>query len=184
VIGKGRKTPIPAQMSAELVGDTEVDVEVTLPADVPGGMVPLSAVGPGGEGKPFNLLVNDDAPRVKEVEPDDGLKQAMPLTAPVIVEASFKQPQDPDVYRLGGKAGDRFRIEVQARRYGSPASALLALYDAGGRIVTTAEPTADGPDPVLRVTLPKDGTYFLSALEGSDQGGAMYVYRLAVRREP
>src|SRR5215212_6800151 len=46
LVGKGRKTPIPMQMSAELVGDTEIDVEVTLPADVPGGVVPVSLVGP------------------------------------------------------------------------------------------------------------------------------------------
>src|SRR5436305_12101577 len=39
VVGKGRKTPIPMQMSAELVGDTEIDIEVTLPAEVPGGIV-------------------------------------------------------------------------------------------------------------------------------------------------
>ena len=183
VVGKGRKAPVSMPMSGELIGDTEIDVEVSLPADVPGGMVPLSVIGPGGEGKPFRLLVNDDTPRVKETEPNDGFKQPMPITAPVVVEASFKQAQDPDVYRLDGKAGDRLRIEVQARRFGSPASVLLTLFDAGGRFVTTGEPTADGPDQELRITLPKDGTYYISAIEASDQGGATYVYRLAVRRE-
>jgi hypothetical protein len=82
------------------------------------------------------------------------------------------------------KGGGRFRIEVQARRFGSPATVLLALYDAGGRIVATGEATSDGPDQELRVTLPKDGPFFVSAIEASDQGGPMYVYRLAVRREP
>ena len=182
--GKGRKTPIPTQMSAEVVGDTEIDIEVTLPADVPGGVVPVSLVGPGGEGKPFNLLVNDDTRRVPEKEPNDGFKQAMPLTAPVVVEGTIKQAQDVDVYRLDGKAGDRLRVEVQARRYGSPTDTMLALYDAAGRVVATGERAADGPDPVLRVTLPKDGAYFVSVIEASDQGGSMYVYRLAIRREP
>src|SRR4051794_34577357 len=42
VVGKGRKTPISTQMIAELVGDTEIDIEVTLPAEVPGGVVPVS----------------------------------------------------------------------------------------------------------------------------------------------
>src|SRR3954453_3929845 len=141
------------QMTAEVVGDTEIDIEVTLPADVPGGVVPVSLVGPGGEGPPFRLLVNDDTPRVPEKEPSDGFKQAMPVTAPGIVEATIKQPQDVDVYRLDGKAGDKFRIEVQARRYGSPPDTMLALYDAMGRVVATGERAADGPDPVLRVNL-------------------------------
>jgi hypothetical protein len=180
VICKGRKTPISNQLNADVVGDTEIDIEVTLPADVPGGVVPISLVGPGGEGKPFRLLVNDDTPRVKEKEPNGGFKQAMPVAVPVIVEASFKEPQDVDVYRFYGKAGDKLRIEIQARRFGSPAEPLLSLYDAGGHVVATG----DGPDPVLRVTLPKDGAYFVSVIEGFDQGGPMFVYRLAVRRDP
>jgi hypothetical protein len=32
--------------------------------------------------------------------------------------------------------------------------------------------------------LPKDGPYFVSVIEASDQGGPTYVYRLAVRRGP
>ncbi|HEX3149429.1 MAG TPA: PPC domain-containing protein [Gemmataceae bacterium] len=183
VIGKGRKTPISNQMNADLVGDTEIDVEVTLPAEVPGGMVPLTLVGPGGESKPIVILVNDDTSRVKEKEPNDGFKEAMPLTAPVIVEASFKQQQDVDVYRIDGKAGEKYRIEIQARRCGSPADPMLSLYDSAGRLVAVGEATGEGKDPAMVVTLPKDGPYFVSALEGFDQGGPMYVYRLTVRRE-
>lgn len=184
VLGKGRKTPVSNQMTPQLVGDTEIDVEVTLPADVPGGIVPLTLVGPGGEGKPITILVNDDTARVPEKEPNDGFKEAMRLTTPVVVVAAFQKPQDADVYRIDGKAGEKYRIEVQAGRFGSPADALVTLYDADGRTVATGEPAADGKDQVLRVTLPRDGGYFVSVLEGFDQGGPMFVYRLAVRREP
>jgi Bacterial pre-peptidase C-terminal domain len=184
VVGKGRKVAVPNQMSPETVGDTEIDVQVTLPAEVPGGVVPLSLVGPGGEGKPCILLVNSDTPRVQEKEPNDGLKQAMPLTVPVMVEASFKQPQDVDVYRVNGKAGEKLRIEIQARRYGSPADAILAVYDSAGQVVAAGETTAIAPDPVIRITIPKDGAYLVSAIEASDQGGPMFVYRLVIRREP
>lgn len=184
VIGKGRKTPPANPMTVSLLGDSEIDVEVTLPAEIPGGVIPLSLVGPGGEGKPITLLVNDDTPRVAEKEPNDGFREAMPVTAPVIVEASFKQPQDVDVFRLDGKKGERYRIEVRAGRYGSPADVMLTLYDAAGRTVATGDVPAGGRDPVLRVTLPKDGSFFISAIEGFDQGGPGFVYRLMVRREP
>jgi hypothetical protein len=184
VLGKGRKAAGANPMTAALLGDSEIDVEVTLPADVPGGVVPLSLVGPGGEGKPMALLVNDDTPRVAEKEPNGGFREAMPVTAPIVVEATFQQPQDVDVFRLDGKQGERYRIEVQAARFGSPADVMLTLYDASGHTVATGEPLAGGKDSALRVTLPKDGAYFLSAIEGFDQGGPTYVYRLAVRREP
>jgi Bacterial pre-peptidase C-terminal domain len=184
VVGRGRKTPVPNPALAQIVGDSEIDVEVTLQAEVPGGAVPLSLVGPGGEGRSMTLLVNDDTPRTPEKEPNDGFRQAMPVTAPVIVESVFKQPQDVDVYRIDGKAGDRFRIEAQAGRAGSPADVMLTLHDAGGRTVTSGDVPAGGRDPVLRITLPKDGVYYISVLEGFDQGGPTFVYRLAVRREP
>lgn len=184
VVGKGRKVAVPNQMLPQVVGDSEIDVEVTLSADIPAGTVPLKLVGPGGEGKAMTLLVNDDTPRVAETEPNDGFKQAMPLKTPVIVEAVFKQPQDVDVYQLNGNAGERYRIEIHAGRYGSPADPMLTLYDAAGRTIATGEPLAAGKDPALRITLPRDGVYFISVIEGFDQGGPMFVYRLAVRREP
>jgi hypothetical protein len=182
VVGKGRKVGLPnQQVTAEVVGDSELDVEVTLPAEVPGGVVPVTVVGPGGESAPMTVLVNDDTPRVAETEPNDGFKQAMPMALPQVVEASVRQNQDVDVYRLDVKAGDRLRIEVQARRAGSPVSPLLTLYDADYRTVATGE-AADG-DPALRWAATKDGTYFVSVQEGNDHGGAMFAYRLVVRAE-
>jgi hypothetical protein len=131
----------------------------------------VSLVGPGGEGKPFRLLVNDDTPRVKEREPNDGFKQAMPITAPVVVEASFKQPQDVDVYRLDGKAGDKFRIEVQAHRYGSPAEPMLTLYDAGGHVITTGEPAPTGRTPSFGSRSPETALTSFRSSRGSTRAG-------------
>jgi len=183
VVGKGKKVAVPNQMNAQVVGDSEIEVEVTLPKEVPGGEVPLSLIGPGGEGKSMTLLVNDDTPRVQEKEPNDGFKQAMTVKASVLVEASFKQNQDVDVFRIEGKAGEKFRIEVLAGRFGSPADAMLTIYDADGRTVATGDVPVGGRDPIVRLTLAKDGVYFISVIEGFDQGGANFVYRLGVRKE-
>ncbi len=183
VVGKGKKVTVPNQMSAQVVGDSEIEIEVTLPKEVPGGEVPFTLIGPGGEGKSMTLLVNDDTPRVQEKEPNDGFKQAMPVTAPQIVESSFKQNQDVDVFRLEGKAGEKFRIEILAGRFGSPADAMLTIYDADGTTIATGEVPVGGRDPIVRLSLPKTGAFFISVLEGFDQGGANFVYRLAVRKE-
>ena len=183
VVGKGRKAAVPNLMSADAVGDSEIDVEVTLSKDIPGGIVSLTVVGPGGESAPMTLLVNDDTPRVVEKEPNDGFKQAQLIGIPQMVEGSIKQNQDVDVFRIEGKAGDRLRIEVLAARYGSPVDAMLTVYDAGGRTVATGEPVSGSRDPFVRIKLPKEGAYFISVIDSHDQGGPMFVYRLAVRRE-
>jgi hypothetical protein len=181
LLGKSRKVGVSNQMNVEQIGDYEIDVEVTLPKEVPGGLIALSLVGPGGESPTMNVLVNDDTPRTPEKEPNDGFKQAQPLTVPIIVEASIKQNQDVDVYKIEAKAGDSFRIEVQAARVGSPVDAMLTLYDAEGHIVATGETSETQRDPVLTITLKKAGTYFISVIDNHDQGGTMFNYRLAVR---
>ena len=182
LLGKARKVPVPNQQSPAQVGDSEIDIEVTLPAEVPGGVVPFTLIGPGGESRPHELIVNDETPRVAEKEPNDGFRDAQPISVPAVVEGSVRQPQDVDVFRVGGKAGEKLAFEVQARRFGSPVDAMLTLYDADGRIVATAEAAA-GRDPLLNVTLPRDGAYFLAIIDAHDQGGPIWLYRLLVRRD-
>jgi hypothetical protein len=58
---------------------------------------------------------------------------------------------------------------------------MLTLYDADHRIVDSASDTAGIPDPVLNVTLAKDGVYFLGLIDANDQGGSSFCYRLVVR---
>jgi hypothetical protein len=181
LLGKSRKVGVSNQMNVEQIGDYEIDVEVTLPKEVPGGLIALSLVGPGGASPLMNVLVNDDTPRVGEKEPNDGFKQAQVIAVPQIVEASIKQNQDVDVYKIEAQEGQSFRIEVQAARVGSPVDALLTLYDAAGRIIATGETSATQRDPVMTITLKKAGVYFIGVLDNHDQGGAMFNYRLAIR---
>ena len=182
VLGKGRKVGVGNQQSAEVVGDSEIDVEVTVPPEVAGGLLGISLINPGGEGKPCMVAINDDTPRVTETEPNDGFKQAMPVTAPVIVEGGFKQGQDADVYRLEAKAGEEFTITVQAKRLGSPTEVLLTLFNADGRAIATGEIKGDNPDPVIHVKISKDGPCLISLMEANDQGGPIFNYRLVVRK--
>ncbi len=184
VIGKGRKAAMPnAQMNVEAVGDTELDVEVSLPAEVPGGVVPIMVIGPGGESTPLRVLVNDDSPRVAEKEPNDGFKQSMAIVVPSVVEASIKQSQDVDVFQFEGKTGEKLRIEVVAARAGSPVAPILTLYDSAGRTLATGEVPTGERDPTIRFTVSANGAYLISVIDAHDQGGPMFVYRLAVRRD-
>ena len=170
VVGKPRKVGVPNQTPPELVGDGEIDIEFTLPAEAAGGAVEFSLVGPGGESKPGRVLVNGDVPRIAEKEPNDSLKAAQAVAVPQVVDASFNRPQDVDVFQFDGKAGETIVVEAQANRIGAPTDVYLTLYDADGRTLATAAP--GGTDATLEAKLPKDGAYLLSAIEANDQGGA------------
>ena len=176
-----RKTPVGNNQPGERIGVTEVEIELELPKAAKPGAT-LTAVGPGGTSAAYTLLIPDDTPSVKEKEPNDGFDAAQPVPVPSAVDATIKGERDTDTFRFDGKKGDRIRIEVQAARFGSPVDALLMVHDADRRTVAAADDTAGSPDPVVTLTLPRDGPFYVTVLDSNDLGGSTFVYRLVVKK--
>ncbi|HZT81060.1 MAG TPA: PPC domain-containing protein [Gemmataceae bacterium] len=183
VLSKG-KAPVPNMQDAKQVGDTQVEIEVTLPADGLGETVSFVVLTPAGETPPHRLLVDGQPPVVAEKEPNNGFRQAQPVALPQVVQGGIAQPQDVDVYRFEGKAGQRVRLEVLAARHGSALDSILSLHDADGRLLARNDDADGSPDSRLEVTLPRDGAYFVSIQDAHDQGGPVHVYRLVLRPAP
>jgi hypothetical protein len=172
------KVAVPNMQKPEQVGDSEVQVEITLPTDVAEGSIPLVVVTPGGTTQPHKLLVARGV--ISEKEPNNGYRQAQPLTLPATVDGAISAPQDVDVFRFEGKVGQKIVAEVFAQRHGSPLDGVLTLVDERGSILASND-DAVGADPKLEYTLKSDGTYYLSLIDAQDQGGPVHVYRLSVR---
>jgi hypothetical protein len=176
VLRKG-KVAVPPMQKPEAVGDSEVEIELTLPPDVAEGSLAVEVVTPAGTAT-GQLLVTKGV--VAEKEPNNGYRQAQALTLPALVEGVVGSPQDVDVFRFEGKAGQKVVAEVLAARHGSPLDAMLSLVDDRGAILATSD-DVEGSDPKVEVALPRDGPYFLSLIDAHDQGGPPFVYRLQVR---
>lgn len=170
-----KKVGVPNNYPGERVGDSEVEIELDLPK---GAKTVTLAVGEST----YTPLVADDTPAVKEKEPNDGFEQAQPLTVPCAVDGTIKTERDADVFKFDGKKGEKLRFEVVAAKYGSPVDALIVLYDADRRVIDSADDVPGSSDPSLLVTLPKDGTYYLSVIDAHDLGGANFGYRLVVKK--
>ena len=179
----GKAVGVPNNYPGERVGDSELELELELPKGAKPGEVKLVAIGPGGESLPYALLLRDDLEVIAEKEPNDGFEQAQAIAIPCAVEGTIKSERDVDVFKFQGKKGDKLRIEMQAARYGSPVDGILTLYDGDRRVVDSANDTAGIPDPILNVTLPRDGAYYLSVIDANDLGGANFGYRLIVRSQ-
>ena len=96
------------------------------------------------------------------------------------VDGVIGGPQDVDVFRFAGKAGQKVVAEVLADRHGSPLDGLLTLADARGAILASSD-DVEGTDAKLDFILPRDGAYYLSLIDAHDQGGRQFVYHLVVR---
>lgn len=174
---------VPNNYPAERLGDSEVEVELELPKDAKPGAVKLMATGTGGESNTYTLLVRDALAAVAEKEPNDGFAQAQMIVLPCVVEGSINGERDVDVFKFEGKKGDRIRVEVQAARFGSPLDAFATIHDSRRCVVNSADDTSGTADPILIMTLPRDGAYYITVIDANDLGGAPFGYRLVVRKE-
>ena len=134
---------------------------------------------------PFAL---DTLPECFEKEPNNTLSRAQKVTLPIIVNGRIDQPDDWDVFRFEGKAGETVVAEVSARRLDSPLDSMLKLTDAGGKLLAFNDDCEDlgagvnthHADSYLRATLPADGQYYVHVGDTTRKGGEEYTYRLRI----
>ncbi|MCL5269917.1 MAG: hypothetical protein M1457_05025, partial [bacterium] len=108
------------------------------------------------------------------------------IKLPQIVNGRVGRPDDVDVYRIDGRAGEEVVAEVCARRLNSPLDSLLQLADADGRVVAWNDDHDEQDtgllthhaDSWLRARLPKDGAYYVRLADAQHHGGEDYGYRL------
>lgn len=180
VVAKG-KAPVPDK-NPERVGDTQVEVLLTVDPKLVEGPVNLVVVTPEGQTPPHGVLVETRLPVVAEKEPNDGFRQAQPVPLPAVVEGRVERPRDVDVFRVEGRAGQKLVAEVRADRHGSPLDAVLTLYGpAGQELASNDDGAGAGRDSRLEAVLPADGVYYLALIDAHDTGSAVHAYRLVVR---
>ena len=173
---KGR-VGVPNNYPVEKVGDSEVEVEIELPADFKGEAVKLTVLTPGGTSEPLTVPLGKGA--TAEKEPNDGFDKAQELSLPATVDATIGREKDTDVFKVVGKKGQK--LSIAANSHGSPADLFFGVYDANRQLLLTVDDVGGKPDPSGELTLPADGVYYISVLEAHDLGGTGFGYRLTVK---
>ncbi len=177
---KKSKVPVPNQQDVNRVGDSTVEVELDVPADVVGAI--LSVVVQTGKGESAaHAVLLDRSPVLMEKEPNNGFREAQTIKIGQVVQGSIGSALDVDTFRFEGKAGQQLVLEVMAARHGSALDSVLTLYDDKGQKLAENDDVADSTDSRLEIVLPRNGTYYASIQDAHDQGGATHVYRFLVR---
>lgn len=176
------KVAVPNQQDPNRIGDSQIEAEVVVPADVAGEELAFSATTSAGTTPPQRLLIDRD-PVAAEKEPNNGFRKAQTVGVGQVVEGQVGQGQDVDTFRFEGQAGQQLVIEVKAARLGSALDSHLTLYDAEGQILSSNDDFGDSTDSRLEIALPRNGIYYLGLIDANDQGGPAYGYRLSVKRK-
>ena len=179
ILSKG-KAALPDKVDAKRAGDTQVEVEVSMPADAPAGEANFIVITPEGKSPPHALLIAAKG-SMQADKKAAGFRDAQPLALGQMVDGVIEHPRQVHVYRLDGQAGQKIVAEVAAARQGSLLDSLLTIYDAQGNIVATNDDFGGSPDSHLETKLPAAGPYYLSLIDAFDLGGPLHVFRLAVR---
>ena len=172
----------PGQTSwMEPVGSAKLSLgksSVTAPS-LPGiHSVPLTVSNRGTNPVP---LVVTTVPLVREVEPNDSPKQATRLSVPGGANARIAAPRDFDHFAFTAAKGKVVRLEVFARRFGTPlcsrVDAMLEVLNAAGAVIGSND-DANGKDPMLLFSPPADGEYVARVRDLNNKGGEGYIYYL------
>jgi hypothetical protein len=178
------KAEVPKETDPAVYGDTKVELEIKLPAEFAAEKLSLVAVNAAGATAPHEIPVLAKDKIVLEKEPNGAFTTAQPVESGQTVQGAVSQALDVDVFKIAGKKGETWVFEVEAQRRGSVLDPMISLYDKDSHILAAADDSAASRDPVLRVTLPTDGSYFLTLIDAHNSGGATHVYLLRIRREP
>ena len=178
---KGKATQ-PNMIDAAAVGDTQVEIELTLADVVEAGDLPLTIVTPAADVSLSLPIVERD--KLSEVkEPHDGFARAQPIEPGRVLLGAIEKPKDVDVFRIDLKAGQKLIAEVHATRQGSPLDSILTLFDARRHVLATNDDHGGSRDSRVAFTAPVSGTYFVSLIDAHDLGSELHVYRVMVRIE-
>jgi hypothetical protein len=177
------KVEVPKPLEAPKTGDTQVEIALKLPAEVPAGSLQFIITTPDGETPPYSLSIIEKGNLVPEKEPNGGFRNAQDVDLGKTISGQIGEPMDVDVFRFNGKAGHMLVAEVKAARLGSALDSTLTLYDETGRIIASNDDEENSVDPILSVRLPKDGRYLLTLIDANDKGWIAHPYLLSIREE-
>ena len=176
IIRKG-KAGVPQGMSADKLGDTEVEIEVTSQKEDRLQLIVKTDV---LNSKPFELMVKNGI--LPEKEPNHGFAQAQELTIPFMVHGKIQAAQDVDVFKIKAPAGSLIQVRIHAEKFGSPLDAILTVYDETGAKLLFADDSKESRDVSLSFKMPAGEMVSLCVQDAHDRGGDLFHYLLEVTK--
>ena len=173
---------VPNGQDAKQIGDTQMELEVTVVEGAEPGDATLTVVSPTGESLPHKLLIGSVHPLVTDNEPNDGFQQAQPIQIPQVVDGQIHGDKNVDVFSFDIANPHSVTIDVLARRHGSGLDSLLTLFDHRGNTVAVNDDHDGTADSHITAELAV-GKYFISLQDAHDHGGPAHPYRLAIQRK-
>ena len=176
-LGAQRGKPVEISVVGRNIQGAE-KMTLNIDANAPLGRQEIRLNTPRGLSNPMQFDVQDQ-PEFTETEPNDSGTNINTVTPPVIINGRIGAAKDVDRFTFKAPADQKIVCAVDARRYGSPLDALLAVY--AGETLVMQNDDADGTDARIEFAAKKDTEYTVVLRDLTDRGGENFAYRLSIR---
>jgi hypothetical protein len=168
---------------------TRVKLKITVAADAQLGIRELRLASNLGISSIGQLVIVDE-PVVAENSANNTLAQAQAIQLPCVVTGRIEAIEDVDYFKFEAQEGQALSFELICARLQDKihdlqkhAKPMLTLFDADGRELA-ANDHFYFADPMLSVTVPKTGTYYIQIRESTYDGDPRWVYALLATNRP
>ena len=155
---------------------------VTVAADVPAGLYDVRVRGLFGISNPRIFRV-DALPEVAEIEPNNTLIQATPVTMGTIINGRSNAATDVDFFRVSVKAGQTLVLRSEAEKIDSPLQPMIQLFNASGRRLGESRRIL-AQEAAIVFTAVQDEELVVRVQDAVYGGGDQFVYRLSFDSRP
>jgi hypothetical protein len=179
-----KKADAPNGLDVKEIGDTQLEMVLTVPAERPPGTLKYQVNTGGGWTPERELRVIAGAALIDEKEPNGGFREAQGIDRTKTLRGDIKEDKDVDVFAFKATAGERIETRVIAAQSASLLDPVLTMFDARGQFLCSNDDSAGSRDPMATLTAPSDGNYFVSVQDAGDRGGTFYAYELELKTVP
>ncbi len=140
----------------------------------------LASDGSSGTSITPNPIRLSPLPYLNEVEPNNAAKEMQPaLALPCAFHGIIEKSGDVDWFKFSAKKGQDIRVQVSARRLGSPLDARIILRDPKGKHLANND-DSNHPDSRVDFKIPADGDYIVNIRDHLGKGGPTSTYRIEI----
>ena len=133
---------------------------------------------PAAETVPLRLTT---LPVTREVEPNNVANDSQMLPTPTAAWGQLQQPGDVDWLRFEAAAGTKWSVRAWGRRLGSPIDLILNAYrNDDKRQKITGNDDSEGPDSLMTVTVPEEGSFLVRIDDQPGRGGEAFIWWVEV----
>lgn len=117
-----------------------------------------------------------------ESEPNE-LEAPVEISVPCIVTGCISTQEDRDAFQFVSEAGQRWKLSIEAREFGSALDSVLTVFNSEGKQLATSDDVGDNRDATLSFAVPAAGKFTVRVQDLNHHSSPQHWYRLIIQSD-